>query len=247
MDETTSSGIGGGARKLLAWLAILGLAAAVIWLLSERNARQYSLVPEQGLLVVKQGIPFVVGRRAFQTDDPVLAEAYAPLVPPPGEALPAERRFDDRSQLDQALFELLAGWAKADVASGDPSRLERGLGYLSRAEKLAGVSASQREVLASLRAESAWFEAQRLLGRGVESLRQAADKLRTASRAPTARGTEAQLLLRSIEPAVDAAVAALAAARGPAPAPPAGPAPPSPGPEGPERPDAPPQARTEGR
>jgi hypothetical protein len=240
VDETTRSGVGGGARKLLAWLAILGLAAAVAWLLSERNARQYSLVPEQGLLVVKQGIPFVVGRRAFRTDDPVLAEAYAPLVPPPGETLPADRRFDDRSALDQALFEVLAAWAKADVASGDAARLERGLGYLSRAEKLAGVSAAQREVLAALRAESAYFEAQRLLARGVESLRQAADKLRLASRSPTARGTEAQVLLTSTEPAVEAAVAALAATRAPV-------TPPAPaGPEGPERPDGP-EAQPGGR
>jgi hypothetical protein len=233
VDETTGGGIGGGARTLLAWLAILGLAAAVVWLLAERNARQWSLVPEQGILVVKQGIPFVVGRRAFRTDDPVLAEAYAPLVPPPGETLPAERRFGDRAELDQALFEVLAAWAKADVSSGDPGRLERGLGYLSRAERLAGVSASQRDALEALRADSAYFEAQRLLARGVESLRQAAEKLRQAAKSSSSRGSDAQVLLRSAEPAVEAAAAALAATRAPA-------APPATEPAGPEAPEGPP-------
>lgn len=241
MDETNRGRIGRGARGLIGWVAILGLAAAVVWLLAERNARQFFLVPEDGLLVVKQGIRFVVGRRTFQTEDPVLAAVYAPLVPPPGEALPPEGRFPGRSELDQALFEVLAGWAKGDVGSGDESRLERGLGYLSRAEQLAGISASQRDALSALRAESAFFEAQRLLARGAESLRQAAEKLRQASGSPSARGAEAQLLLQATEPAVEAALSALAATRRPA-APPAAPPPAAPagreGLEGPERPEA---------
>jgi hypothetical protein len=241
VDETNRGGIGRSARGLLAWVAILGLAAAVIWLLAERNARQFFLVPEDGLLVVKQGIPFVVGRRAFQTDDPVLAATYAPLVPPPGQPPPAERRLAGRGELDQALFEVLAGWARTDVESGDESRLERGLGYLSRAEQLAGISASQRDVLAGLRAESAFYEARRLLARGAEALRQAAEKLRQAAGSSSARGAEAQALLRTAEPAVEAAVAALAATR-------TTPAAPSPVPaeaEGPERPEEP--ERREGR
>ena len=46
MDDTTAarSGGGGGAKAMLAWVAILGLAALVVWLAADRNARQWHLV-----------------------------------------------------------------------------------------------------------------------------------------------------------------------------------------------------------
>lgn len=233
-DETTMAqrAGGGGARTLLAWVAILGLAALVVWLAADRNARQWYLVPDEGRIVVMRGIPFPVGRQPFKTADPRLADAYAPIVPPPGAALPAERSFDDASALDQALFDVLAPWAKDEVASGEPARLERGLGYLARAEKLAGISSAQREELAALRAESGYLEAQRLLERAVDELRQAADKLRLAAGSRATHGSDAARLLRDVEPLVETAMAALRGAPGPRPAPPAAPAAaPAPAPE----------------
>ena len=211
-DTRAAQRHGGGARGALTWLVIVALIAALGWLLSERNARQWTLASEEGRLVVKRGVFFPVGRQAFRTSDPVLAQAYAPIVPPPGARPAEERSFDDRGGLDQALFDLLAGWAKEDVGSGEPARLERGLGYLSRAERLAGISAAQRDELASLRAESAYYEGQRLLARAADELREAQDKLRLAAGARSPRGADAQVLLRQLEPAVDAALAAVRAA-----------------------------------
>ncbi len=207
-DTRAAERRGGGARGLLTALAILGLAALVFWLAAERNARQWWLVAEDGRLVVKKGVFFPVGRQAFRTADPSLAQAYAPLVPPPGAKPPDERSFDERSGLDQGLFELLASWAKDDIGSGEPARLERGLGYLSRAERLAGISSAQRDELGALRAESAYYEGQRLLAKAADELREAAEKLRLAAGARSPHGAEAQLLLRQLEPAVDAALAA---------------------------------------
>jgi hypothetical protein len=238
VDDTGTSRVSHGARGLLAWVAILGLAALVGWLLAERNSRQWFVEPDGGLLVVKRGILFPVGKQTFKTNDPLLADAYAPLVPPPGAALPDERQFDDRSGLDQALFEILAGWAKADVSSAEPARLERGLGYLSRAEKLAGISAAQRDALQALRAESAYYEGQRLLARGAEALRLAAEKLRVAATSASARGADAQALLREVDPAVEAALQAVRAGGAAAPRP-AQPEPaPAPAPAAPEAPPA---------
>ncbi|HYG68075.1 MAG TPA: hypothetical protein VD838_10465 [Anaeromyxobacteraceae bacterium] len=224
-DTTTLRGGGGGARALLAWVAILGLAALVIWLAADRNARQWHLVPDEGRLVVMKGIPFPVGRQPFKTDDPRLADAYAPIVPPPGAPVPPERTFEDRSALDQTLFDVLAGWAKAEIASGEPARLERGLGYLGRAEKLAGISSAQREELAALRAESGYLEAQRLLERASDALREAADKLRLAAGSRSPHGTDAARLLREVEPLVDASIGVIRGAPPPRAAPPAAPAP----------------------
>jgi hypothetical protein len=214
MSDTTTvaPGRGGGVKGLLAWVAILALVALVVWLAAERNARTWHLVPDEGRLVVMRGMFLPAGRQTFKTSDPALAQAYAPVVAPPGKPLPSERRFEERSLLDQALYDLLAGWAREDIASGQPARLERGLGYLARAERLPGLSPAQRDDLAALRADSGYQEALRLIGRAAEELREAAEKLRQASGSRSRHATDAGLLMRDVEPAVDAALGALRAA-----------------------------------
>jgi len=210
-DETKRSG-GSGFRAFAAWVAILGLFALVVWLISERNARTWYLVPDEGRLVVMRGILAPLGRQTFKTADPALAQVYEPIVAPPGKPLPEEQSFDERSLLDQRLYDLLAGWAREEIASGDPGRLERGLAYVSRAERLAGISSAQRQDLASLRAESGFYEAQRLLERAAGELRDATDKLRNTAASRSPHAGEARDLLRQVEPAFDAASAALRAA-----------------------------------
>jgi hypothetical protein len=227
MDDTTTVARHGGGflKAAIAWLLILGLLALVAWLMSERNARSWHLVPSEGRLVVMRGLMLPAGRAAFTSSDPGLAQAYAPLVPPPGKSLPPERTFDERGLLDQAIYDLVAGWAREEIESGDAARLERGLGYLARAEKLPGLSPAQRDDLAALRAESAYQEAMRLLARGVDELREASDRLRRAASSRSPHAADAGALLRDVEPAVDAAAAALRRVIGePRPAPDAPPA-----------------------
>jgi hypothetical protein len=208
-DSTVTARRRGFLKTAVAWVAILGLLALVAWLAAERNARTWHLVPSEGRLVVMRGLMLPAGRGALHTSDPALAQAYAPIVPPPGKALPAERSFDERGLLDQAIYDLVAGWARADIESGDPAALERGLGYLSRAEKLPGLSAAQREDLAALRAESGYREALRLLSRAIEELREAADRLRRAAQSRSPHAGSASELLREVEPAAEAAAAAV--------------------------------------
>jgi hypothetical protein len=213
---------GAAAKALLAWLAILALVAAVGWLIAERNARSWTLAPEEGRLVVLKGLLLPVGRTHFKTADPVLARAYAPLVPPTAKVLPDERTFQEQGELDRALYDLLASWAREDVASNDPARLERGLGYLERAMLLPGISAAQRDDLLALRAESGYFEARRLLERARAELSEAAEKLRLTAGSRSPHALDAQALLHDLTPAIDATVGALrapGASGAPAPAP----------------------------
>jgi hypothetical protein len=211
MDDTTVAGRGAGGtfRSAIAWIAILGLVVLVAWLASERNARTWYLVPADGRLVVMRGYLLPVGRGAFETSDPATVAAYAPIVPPPGKALPAERAFDERGLVDQAIYDLVSAWAREEISSGDPARLERGLGYLARAEKLPGLSPSQREDLASLRAESGYQEALRLLARALDELREAGDRLRRTAGSRSGHAGDAARLLREIEPAAEAAASAV--------------------------------------
>jgi len=190
-------------RSTVLTLAIVLLLGLVGWLLAERNARQWSLVYEEGTLSVKKGVLFPVGRQAFKTDDPLLAQAYAPLKPPPGVKLDDERTFDDRAGLDQALYELLARWARDDLATERSEMVERALSWLARADKLAGLSAAQRDDLRNLRAESGFFEARQLLERGAEALRQARERLRLTAGSSSSHAGEAGEVLRRIDPLVD--------------------------------------------
>lgn len=241
MAEPRRGESGAAARAMLVWVVILGLVAAVGWLVSERNARTWSLSPVEGRLVVQKGLFLPVGQVAFKSTDPVLAKVYAPLVPPPGKALPAEAIYPEQVELDRALYGLLAAWAREDVATGEPSRLERGLGYLERAMLLPGISGAQREDLAALRAESGYFEARRLLDKARAELSEAAEKLKLTAASRSAHALEAQVLLRELGPAIDAAVnaaraAGAAAGTSPAPAAPGADAPAPPEGQVPEQP-----------
>jgi hypothetical protein len=187
------------------WLLVLVLAGLVAWLASERNARLFYLVPDGDELVVKRGLFLPFGRQAIHSEDPAF-KVYAPVKPPPGYALGDEKSFDDRAGLDQGLYALLAGWARADITGEQHDQLERGLAYLARAEQLPGISAAQREDLRSLRAESSYFEARGLLEQGSEQLRRAREKLRVASEGTGRHASHAFLLLRRLEPIVEGAV-----------------------------------------
>jgi len=194
---------GAAGRKAMAWLAILALLGVVLWLVSERNARQWFLVYEDGLVSVKRGLIAPIGRQSFKTDDPQVAQAYAPFKPPLGAAVPPEQSFDDRAGLDQALYDLLARWAREDIQSERPEQLERGTGYVARAERLAGISAAQREDLRALRAESGFYEARQLLDRAEEALRQARERLRNSAQSASPHAGDAAEALKALEPTLE--------------------------------------------
>jgi hypothetical protein len=190
-DETRAPRHGGGARAAVAWLAILGLAAIVVWLVSERNARTWYLVPDDGRLVVMRGILAPIGRQTFKTADPVLAQAYEPIVAPPGKPLPEARGFDERSALDQGLYDLISGWAR----EGSRAAIPRGS---SVASAISPAPSGSRDLCRAargplaLRAESGYFEAQRLLERAAGELRDAAEKLRHSGGSRSAHANDAR-------------------------------------------------------
>jgi|MudIll2142460700_1097286.scaffolds.fasta_scaffold589600_1 hypothetical protein len=213
-ESTKSPAKAARRRSPLVWLLVVALLAAVGWLVADRNARQWWLVPEDGRLVVKKGVLFVTGKATFKSDDPELSRTYAPVAPPAGVTLAPERPFDDRSALDQALFALLARWARDDIQSEQPQRIQEARGYLQRAARLAGTSAAQRDELRSLQGETAFYQAAWDLEQGAESLRRAAEQLRMASETRGPIAAEAMSLGRTLEPVLQGAnQAALEASR----------------------------------
>jgi hypothetical protein len=202
-EEERRWGKPAGGKSALTVAAVLVLLGAVAWLVSERNARHYALVYEDGLLSVKKGLLFPVGAQTFKTSDPALAEAYAPIKPPEGAKLDEEQTFDDRAGLDQGLYELLARWARDDIGTERPEMVERALTWIGRAEKLQQISAAQRADLANLRAESGFFEARQLLEKSAEGLRQARERLRLTAGSASPHAGDAGEALRRLDPLVD--------------------------------------------
>ena len=194
---------GAAGRTFLLVVAVLALFAVVVYLLSERNARTYTLALEDGQLTVKKGIMAPMGRQTFKTADPAVAQAYAPLKPPPGFKLEEERDFEDRGALDQALYEYLAKWARDDLATEKPELVERALSWIDRADKLAGISATQRDDLRTVRAESGYFEARQLLGKAADALRRARERLRLTASSSSRHAGEASEALRHLDPTAD--------------------------------------------
>src|SRR5690606_34977077 len=98
----------GGGSRFRRWatrLVILALLASLFYLLAERNRRFYFLSAEADQLIVSRGTWLPSWKAPYYPEDPLMAKAYAPVDVPEGETV-AQRRFDERQDLDQALFEI---------------------------------------------------------------------------------------------------------------------------------------------
>lgn len=197
--STRGGGFGRALKNLLLFLLFLGLAFGLLYLVAERNARRYFLVPEDGNLVVKRGIFFPIGQKPYLPDDPTLAKAYAPIPLPASGTKIKQQAFAERSDLDRSLFDTLLGWSKTRIHSGDPKTLELGIKYLGRAEKLPTYTDKQRQALEELQGEVAYYEAKRRLRQSVESLEDVVKKLARARDSGSARAGESKALLGAIE------------------------------------------------
>src|SRR5260370_14098806 len=108
-------------KKLLIVLLLLGMGGAVAFLLSQLNARTYSVQVVDGSLIVMKGRMFPIGSEPFRPVDPAMRDAYAP-IPLDGSSpgnLP-EPPFTDRDELDRPLFEAVARFAKAPANADAP-------------------------------------------------------------------------------------------------------------------------------
>lgn len=200
--------------RLVVVLVILGLAGVAGVLLSQLNARTWSLTQETGTLVVMKGRMLPVGAEPFRPSDPALADAYAP-IPLEGQTAGTllERKFSDRDELDRALFELLERLAVERITSNNPQELERGLYFVRRAERLSGITEEQRTVLKKLQAEVSFYlartkldDARRLIAEGMSQLKLAAESQSRNARAAHQMIAEVEPVSQQLEEALRRAV-----------------------------------------
>ncbi|MGI5863827.1 MAG: hypothetical protein ACOX6T_17470 [Myxococcales bacterium] len=170
-------------KALLTWTLVLGLTAGVLYLLSERNSRTFTLELRGGELWVMRGRMFPVGFIAYEPDDALLAQAYSPLpiANDPIGGLDLTATYSDRDQLDRALFAVVKELVEIRVSAEDPEKLAEAVRLLRRAELLGGVTEEQRRQLRDLQARVAFFEGRARLDEAVIAARAAVEKLKLAS------------------------------------------------------------------
>jgi hypothetical protein len=259
MNGTPQQGFGARAMRtltrLVMTLLLLAMAGAVAFLLSELNARTFTLAVEGGQLVVMKGRMLPWGAVPYRPSDAGQADTYAP-IPLEGHEVPQSlltQRFTERDELDRALFSQLEALARPRIASDEPQKVERGVYYLRRAERLTGLGDEQRLALKQMQGEVAYYQARQKMDDARKLLTEALGQLRLAAESDNRHARSAHQMLTEVEPAAVAledalrkAVHTLSAPPSQEAAPPAPGAPsPSPGPS-PGSPGANPQGRDGG-
>ncbi len=191
-------------------LLILGLCGAVVFLILQVNARTFRVEVVNDNLVVTKGRLFPLGAEPYRPADPSLKETYGP-IPLEGTSVGnlADQHFNDRDDLDRAVFEVLSRLASNRINSDDPQVLERGVYYLRRAEKLSGLSDDQRLVLRGMQSEVAYYVARNKLDDARRTVAEALTQLKIAAGVQNRHARSATEMISEVEPAATALEEAL--------------------------------------
>ncbi|HEX8702010.1 MAG TPA: IF-2 protein [Myxococcaceae bacterium] len=214
MNETPGQGFGArlgrALKQLVLTLLVLGMAGAVVFLLSQLNARTFTLQVQGDQLVVMKGRMLPWGAVPYQPPDGRLAEAYAP-IPLEGHAVTAllTQRFTERDELDRALFPVLEALAKPRIATDEPAVVEKGVYYLRRADRLSGLSEEQRTSLKRMLAEVAYYQARQKLDEARRLIAEALAQLKLASESDNRHSSSATQMLSKVTPSTNALEQAL--------------------------------------
>ena len=192
MAEQTVARKGGFLSRLVLWVVIFALLAAVWWLASERNEHRYRVVAQRNALVIEKGRFFPIGMGPVAEGD----KAYGPIPIPAGEKPPADIEFDEQNALDRWLFDLLSSWAKAAGKRGDG---KAAAALVDRASGLPGLTGAQQAELQALRADLAWDDAQTDLANATQLLDAARRKLEAVRQGNGAHAADAATLSGKLE------------------------------------------------
>jgi hypothetical protein len=192
----------GGGSGFIAWVLVVGLFGAVMYLASERNARKWFLAVDNGQLTVQRGRMFVTGTRTLGAGDGEFGKAYAPISLPK-DAKVQEGEYDDRAQLDRALFEQLLPVAKAAADKPDAASQADAMQLADRASELPGLSAQQLEQLQALRGDLAFAAAEAQLKSAASQVEAARRLLLQARERGGRHALQAGALGDELKPLVD--------------------------------------------
>lgn len=190
-------------RNLFIFVLIVGSAGVAVYALSVTNSKTYSLEVRNGSLVVMKGKLMPTGADAWLPGEPALADAYAPLNLEGNVALTVVgKKFEDRDELDRALFQVIEMLARPRLSSDQPKDLDHGLALVRRAEKLHGLTDEQRATLKKMQSDVAYFLARVRLDDARRQLEEALAQLKLAAESESKNRQQAALMLLAVEPQV---------------------------------------------
>ena len=208
-DPSASSGASFGTRlfrafrNLVVLALVLGLGGAATYALSLLNSRTYGLDVRDGLLVVLKGRMMPWGAELWQPAEPDVADAYAPLELQGNTALVVTgTKYNERDELDRAIFGVIELLAKPRVQSDLAKDLEQGLYYVRRAERLHGLSEEQKHTLGRMQSDLAFYLARSRLDDARKQLESALGQLKQAADSENKHQREANQMLLLVEPQV---------------------------------------------
>lgn len=171
--------------RILVFLLVVGVLAAGVYGASWLNARRYFLVVGATEVQVHKGRMLPVGHEPFVPFDADLRRAYRALPLPGGLKLPrGETVFDDRVQLDQALYRILVDAAEHALAQDNARTSELLQHYIEQLKTLPGTNVRQQGLLIRLERAAGVVEA-----RGhVMGARELLERAETLFRASAAGG-----------------------------------------------------------
>ncbi len=193
-----------GLTYFLLGTTILGLSGVIIYLLSDINHRQYRLNTRGGVLLVERGKFMPIGFEPFVPKDATLQPVYAPIPLPEGIDMAPSEVFDDRTDVDRAIFGLLSGWSRERIDSSTEEDFNLVTGYISRCELLPGLSEEQRNELQTLRADIAFKTGLRTLKGIADQLNKALEQFELALTLGTTHQEDAKAWITEIKHRIEA-------------------------------------------
>lgn len=186
--------------RIGAALLLLGALGGGLYLASWINARRYFLIVRAHEVRVARGRMLPVGHRAFVPAEPELRRAYESFVLPAGLVAPhGETMFDERADLDRALYRLLRDAIAFSLSSESRRAPEQVARYLAQLRAVPGASAGDQLELAELERDAAYLEARFALEDGTKLLESSARLFRQSARGRGASRQDGEWRARAIE------------------------------------------------
>jgi hypothetical protein len=164
-------------KRILFFVAFVGIAAGIAYGMSWLNARTYYIVVDRTEVHVAKGRMLPVGHDPYIPPNPALIKAYRKFTLPSGMNLErGERKLDDRVEVDQALYLILREAAQLSLSKDNARTPKLVASYLEHLRALLGTSAQQQAEVAQLGRDALLVEARGNLEQGVKLLQAAADQ-----------------------------------------------------------------------
>ncbi|MGF1509612.1 MAG: hypothetical protein ACFB9M_08945 [Myxococcota bacterium] len=175
-------------RRFFTFLLVVGIVGAGTYAASWVNSRRYFLVVAPGEVRVEKGRWLPFGHEPFIPEDPTIRPAYRSFPLPGGMKVGRGTTvFDDRVELDQALFRILVDAAEYALEADNSRTVTLLPRYLEQMESIPGVSTQQQVALRKLERDAAYVRGADAVARAVKLLEDSAKAFREAARGTGSR------------------------------------------------------------